>query len=200
MLTLSIDTSTARGSVALGDQQELRREIFLREADRPSTTLFDALAELEFRTEPLQRIVVGLGPGSFSGVRVGLAAAYGLAAVFQVPVWGLCSACSVAHQFPQVTRLGVFADAKRGEFYETIFAHGAWERGPSLLSATDLELEIGKVTLAVSAEKLPGLIERAWPRASDFLQVPEDSPFWKKETELEPIYLRTPVATAPSNS
>jgi tRNA threonylcarbamoyladenosine biosynthesis protein TsaB len=197
VLTLALETSTSRGSVAWGDAQGVRREVFLQEAQRPSETLFTALTELGVQREPIVRIVVGLGPGSFSGIRVAIAAAYGLAAVSSVPVWGVCSAYSVGRQFPQVTRLGVLADAKRGEFYATIFARGELVRAPFLLSAEGLEAELGKVTLAVSAEPLASVPERAWPKASDFLSLPDDSPLWVHDENLEPIYLRTAVKVSP---
>jgi hypothetical protein len=53
-------------------------------------------------------------------------------------------------------------------------------------------------TLAVSSEPLPGITKRAYPRAKDFLALPDSLQGWVKDQPLEPIYLREPVAIKPA--
>lgn len=198
MLDLAIDTSASVGSVALGNEKVVVQSIDLMGPQRHSATLFPALARLGLPRLKLRRIIVGLGPGSFSGIRVSLAAAQGIALAQSVPVIGVCSAWSVAAQYPQVTRLGVFADAKRREAFCTVFQNGEMEQSTYLLPMAELEDHISKFTLAVSAEPLPGIVTRAFPRARDFLALPEHFPGWVDGRPLEPIYLRDPVAAVPA--
>ena len=194
MLDLAFDTSCSIGSIALGNAKVVVQSIDLAGPGRHSATLFPALTRLGIPRLKLRRIIVGLGPGSFSGIRVGLAAAQGIALVQNVPVVGICSAYSVALQHKEVTRLGVFADAKRREAFCTVFCNGELERDTYLLPMSELEIHASKMTLAVSAEVLPGIATRAFPRARDLLALPESLPGWVTQQPLEPIYLRGPVA------
>ena len=194
MLDLAFDTSTSIGSIALGNAQVVVQSIDLVGPGRHSATLFPALTRLGIPRLKLRRIIVGLGPGSFSGIRVALAAAHGIALAQNVPVIGICSAYSVAWQHKEVTRLGVFADAKRREAFCTVFHNGELERETYLLPMADLEIHSSKFTLAVSAEPLAGIPTQVHPRAQDFLALPEQFPGWVRRQPLEPIYLREPVA------
>jgi tRNA threonylcarbamoyl adenosine modification protein YeaZ len=194
MLDLAIDTSASIGSIALGNDKVVVQSIEFRGPQRHSAALFPALTRLGIPRLKLRRIIVGLGPGSFSGIRVALAAAQGLALVQKVPVVGICSSYSVALQHKEVTRLGVFADAKRREAFCTVFAHGQLELDTYLLPMAEIEEHASKFTLAVSSEVLPGIATRAYPRARDLLALPDSCPGWVTEPPLEPIYLRGPVA------
>jgi tRNA threonylcarbamoyl adenosine modification protein YeaZ len=194
MLDLAFETSSSLGSVALGNDKVVVQSIEFRAPQRHSAALFPALSRLGIPRLKLRRIIVGLGPGSFSGIRVSLAAAQAIALAQNIPVVGICSAFSIAIQRPEVTRLGVFADAKRREAFCTVFALGQLEKETYLIPFTELEEHAAKFTLAVSAEPLPGIPERISPRARDLLAVPPDLAAWKTEAPLEPIYLREAVA------
>src|SRR5271155_4961446 len=198
MLDLAFDTSSSIGSIALGNDKVVVQSIEFKGPKRHSASLFPALSRLGIPRLKLRRIIVGLGPGSFSGIRVSLAAAQAIALVQNVPVIGICSAFSIAVQRPEVTRLGVFADAKRREAFCTVFAHGQLEKETYLIPFAELEEHASKFTLAVSAEPLPGISTRAYPRAQDLLTLPDEISGWVTEQPLEPIYLRGPVATQPS--
>jgi tRNA threonylcarbamoyladenosine biosynthesis protein TsaB len=195
MLDLAFDTSSSVGSIALGNEKVVVQAIEFTAPRRHSAALFPALTRLGIPRLRLRRIIVGLGPGSFSGIRVSLAAAQGIAlAQGGIPVIGICSAYSVAAQHKNVTRLGVFADAKRREAFCTAFANGELEKETYLIPFAELEEHASKFTLAVSAEPLAGIPQRAHPRARDLLALPTDLPGWVTQQPLEPIYLRTPVA------
>jgi len=197
-MILAIDTSSSHGSAALGDAAGnlLRVETFSGQGgrERHSTTLFPALEKLDLRRHPLTRIIVGLGPGSFSGIRVALAAAQGLALPGKTPIYGARSSDSLARQLPHVTRLGVFADARRGEYYCTLYAQGVLEREAFLVPRAEVEAMTSKVTLAVSADPLPLILEQCAPRAADVRTLPEFELFPPTGETLEPIYLREAVA------
>jgi tRNA threonylcarbamoyladenosine biosynthesis protein TsaB len=195
MLDLAFETSSSLGSIALGNEKVVVQSIDFKGPQRHSASLFPALVRLGIPRLKLRRIIVGIGPGSFSGIRVSLAAAQGIAlAQGGIPVVGISSAYSVALQHKEATRLGVFADAKRREAFCTAFAHGKLEKGTYLIPFTDIEEHASKFTLAVSAEPLPGIPKQVYPRARDLLALPEDLSGWVTQQPLEPIYLREPVA------
>jgi tRNA threonylcarbamoyladenosine biosynthesis protein TsaB len=194
MLDLAFETSASMGSIALGNEKVVVQSMEFTAPKRHSASLFPALVRLGIPRLTLRRIIVGIGPGSFSGIRVSLAAAQGIALVQGVPVVGISSAYSVAWQHRNVTRLGVFADAKRGEIFCTAFKQGELERETYLIPASEIEDHASQFTLAVSAEPLPGIAQRVHPRAGDLLALPETLPGWVTGQPLEPIYLRGPVA------
>ena len=194
MLDLAFDTSSSIGSIALGNDKVVVQSIEFAGPQRHSAALFPALVRLGLPRLKLRRIIVGIGPGSFSGIRVSLAAAQGIALAQGVPVIGICSAYSVAWQHKDVARLGVFADAKRREAFCTAFRNGELEKETYLLPMADLAQHASQFTLAVSAEPLSGIPTRVYPRAQDLLALPNSLSGWVTRQPLEPIYLREPVA------
>ena len=194
MLDLAFDTSSSLGSIALGNDKVVVQSIDFQGPQRHSAALFPALVRLGLPRLKLRRIIVGIGPGSFSGIRVSLAAAQGIALAQGVPVIGICSAYSVAWQHKDVAQLGVFADAKRREAFCTAFRNGELEKETYLLPMAELAEHAAKFTLAVSAEPLPGIPTRVYPRAQDLLALPDSLSGWVTRQPLEPIYLREPVA------
>jgi tRNA threonylcarbamoyladenosine biosynthesis protein TsaB len=115
MITLALDTSTTVGSIAiLQDDQLLAEETFTRDG------LFPALEKLK-HPQP-DRIIVGVGPGSFTGIRAGIAAAKGLALPRKLPVIGVSSFDALAltalpQMPPDCELICVLTDARRGELY-----------------------------------------------------------------------------------
>lgn len=129
MITLAIDTSTPHGAVALlRDEQTLAEQTFDRTA--PGQNLFDATGGLlsanRLTANDLGLLAVGLGPGSFTGIRAGLAAAKGLALPGKLPIKGAGSFDAVAltalpkmpRDCPQTCVLG---DARRDEVYVAMY-------------------------------------------------------------------------------
>ena len=95
MLTLIIDTSTERGLIALVDGQKLLFNVKLPFGYNNSKFLLPAIeAEMKSRAltlEQLSLIAVGIGPGSYTGIRIGVVAAKTLAYALKKPLVGLCS-------------------------------------------------------------------------------------------------------------
>ncbi|MGA2139466.1 MAG: tRNA (adenosine(37)-N6)-threonylcarbamoyltransferase complex dimerization subunit type 1 TsaB [Verrucomicrobiia bacterium] len=129
MITLAIDTSTPRGAVALlRDDKPLAEKSFDR--TQPKQNLFDTAAELlstsELGPRDLGLLAVGLGPGSFTGIRVGLAAAKGIALPGKLPIKGVSSfdalALTALPKMPsECPRMCVFSDARRDEIYYALY-------------------------------------------------------------------------------
>lgn len=94
MLILLIETSTERGVVAYGNSQKILFQKELPIGLNQSSSLLPYLAEL-FETfgnpPPLDLIGVGIGPGSYTGIRIGVAAAQALAYCLKIPLAGISS-------------------------------------------------------------------------------------------------------------
>lgn len=133
MLLLALDTSTEVTSVGLarvegGDIVLLGGEL----VDAPRAALSrvlpmaaSLLAGAGLSAQDLDAVVVGHGPGSFTGVRIGVASAKGLAHGLGVPLWAVGTLDAVAQGFSDddVT-LAVVGDAMRGEVYPVLFRCG----------------------------------------------------------------------------
>ncbi len=122
---LALDAATAFGSLCLVDAERGRvREVALATSAMPSESLALALAaELaaaERRVGELAGVVVGLGPGSFTGLRVALATVKGLAFASGVPVYGVSSLALIAAGAGAGLVLPVL-DARRGEVFSALY-------------------------------------------------------------------------------
>lgn len=186
MITLALDTSTARGSVALlRDAQTLTEESFVRTSARDE--LFAVIARVLAGLEP-DLIAVGLGPGSFTGIRAGIAAARGLALPGHTPLKGVSSFEALAWTaFPQMPpeaeTLCVLADARRGEVYSALY-----RRDGSVLRACRISTreEVGEgAAWVVPPEITPSAAVLGRLARARFL-----ADGGRGDERLEPIYLR----------
>ena len=213
MITLAIDTSTTRGSVALlRDAGALGEETFTRARDGDG--LFEAMATLFQRSglpvTAVELIGVGTGPGSFTGIRAGIAAARGVALPSKLPIKSVSSFDALAlTAMPQIPStaivLCVLGDARREEVYSAMYARsGETLRrcGISTLeNAQHVANGLGSVWF-VSAEDFPETT-RLFPSAvalgclahQKFLTDGQRS-----DEQIEPLYLREPAyrKSAPS--
>lgn len=140
------------------------------------------------------QILVGVGPGSFSGIRSAIASAEGLATVWHCPVLPIRSTGSLAWQFPEATLLGVFSDARRGDVFATFYASGKLERPTSVHPISELPRLLSRCTLAVTSDGLPGVGQTALPNAptlAAYLHAHGLEP----GLPLEPIHLRPALAS-----
>jgi len=129
MITLAIDTSTPRGAVALlRDDKPLAEEAFDR--SQAGQNLFDTAAKLlsenHLTVSDIGLLAVGLGPGSFTGIRAGIAAAKGLALPRKLPIKGAGSYDALAlTALPKMPRdcpqMCVLGDARRDEIYFALY-------------------------------------------------------------------------------
>lgn len=111
---LGIDLSTSRGHIAVvREDGSVAYEADFTSERSHNSMLYGPLAEaLEVAGDQLQSIVVGTGPGSYTGVRISIAAAYGVALSRGVPVRGLPSIAAL-----DGGAYAVIGDARRGKFY-----------------------------------------------------------------------------------
>ncbi|MBA2331308.1 MAG: tRNA (adenosine(37)-N6)-threonylcarbamoyltransferase complex dimerization subunit type 1 TsaB [Actinobacteria bacterium] len=190
MLILAFDTATDRATSALVADGEVLGE----RASRASTLLEDIDALLRragASASEVEALAVGIGPGSFTGTRIGLAAAQGLALALDLTVAGVSTLEALAAGAPRALAV---VDAKRREVFVA---------GPRVLLPADLAVEPG-ITLvgdgavryrelfeAAGAEVPPDDDERHLPRARFHALLATD--FGPAEL-LEPLYVREPDA------
>lgn len=154
-MLLALDTATRFASLALHDGQVLRYEATW-EAGRQHTTqlmprIVAALEELRLGPEALRAVAVALGPGSFTGLRVGLAIAKGLALARGIPLVGIPTLdILAAAQGRSRHPLLAVIQAGRGRLCAARYRwHRGWQRreGPSLTTWEDLLASITRPTL-----------------------------------------------------
>lgn len=141
MLVLAFDTATAAVSVALsewtpGGGARLRAEFGAsgrRHAEVLAPAISTVLAEAEVDRSELSAIAVGVGPGPYTGLRVGLVTARALGAVLRVPVHGVCTLDILAWESRRTEPFVVATDARRKEVYWARYdAAGERTDGPSV--------------------------------------------------------------------
>ncbi len=97
---LAVDTSGPLGSVAVGTVRGILSRVFLDRQGRHAADVIPcmgrALAEAQVGARDLAGVVVGAGPGSFTGVRVAAATAKGLVHALRVPLWAVSSLAAAA--------------------------------------------------------------------------------------------------------
>jgi tRNA threonylcarbamoyl adenosine modification protein YeaZ len=168
------------------------------------------LAEAGCRPGDLTAVVAGLGPGPFTGLRVGLVTAAAFADALGIPAYGACSLDAVAAQADlPAGRLLVATDARRREVYWAAY-DGAGTRiaGPDVDRPADLAARLAGLDLAAMCgagarlyrEALPlPLVGRAdHPDPAALAGLARDRVLAGAPTEpLTPLYLRRPDASAP---
>jgi tRNA threonylcarbamoyladenosine biosynthesis protein TsaB len=119
---LAFDTSSKRGSVSLLEGKELRAELRLNSLQTHSTLLLSSidllLKRASWTLQDLNLITVGIGPGSFTGIRIGIATALGFAHSLSIPYIGISGLDALAHQVSSLEgRIGALLDAHRSQVY-----------------------------------------------------------------------------------
>jgi tRNA threonylcarbamoyl adenosine modification protein YeaZ len=192
VLLLAFDTSTPAVTVALSDGAH--RTVVA--ANRHGELLAPLVAEVAGgRLRDLTGIVVGLGPGPFTGLRVGIVTARTMAHALGIPAYGACSLDALAEPGGAVA-----TDARRREVYWAAYrADGARAEGPAVARPDDVarvlrERGVTRVAGAgprLYAEAFAGFdLGAEYPDARRLLEAP-------RSPDLTPLYLRRPDATPP---
>lgn len=202
MKILALEFSSSQRSVAVAcDGAHIREVIETGRGNtmQPFAMIESALTDANVQRSEIERIVVGLGPGSYTGIRAGIALAQGWQLARDVQLAGVSSAEAIAAQAQADGLRGkanVIIDAQRGEFYLGIWElsdTGHHEAAPlRIVSRETVE------SLASSGETMIGPEVKRWfpsarivfPRASVLAMLSHSRPAATDGAALEPIYLR----------
>ena len=169
---LAIDTSTSRTSVAIIEADTVLFSGFLDGATAHGPSL-PALVQEALAVSEVDEVVVGMGPGPFTGLRVGIAFAQSFALARQIPVRGVCSLDAIAAQINEKDFI-VTVDARRKEVYWARYTDG---------------VRVGDPTVNFPADVSGALIHAdLYPDMQALVNLPGNI--------TEPIYLRRPDAVA----
>src|SRR3954468_24379362 len=193
MLILAFDTATDVATSALVDGDEVLAE----RRSRAQTLLEDVDALLRqggARPHDLDGLAVGVGPGSFTGVRIGLAVARGLALSLDLRGAGVSTLDAIAEGAPGAMPV---VDARRREVFATVAGEHV------VLPPAELPVEVGSMCVGSGAVRYRTVLEehgaiippdddeRHIPHARFHARLARD--FGPVET-IEPLYLRVPDA------
>jgi tRNA threonylcarbamoyl adenosine modification protein YeaZ len=170
--TLAIDTSTSRSCVAIIEDGKVLYSGFRDGATAHGPSL-PALVQEALAASDVDEVVVGMGPGPFTGLRVGIAFAQSFALARQIPVRGVCSLDAIAAQIKENDFI-ITVDARRKEVYWARYTNGVRISDPAVnfpADVTSAPIHADLFPDMVSLTNLPGNI-------------------------TEPIYLRRPDAVA----
>jgi tRNA threonylcarbamoyladenosine biosynthesis protein TsaB len=161
VLVLVIDTSSAAVTAAVADiagtpaapEVSVRAQRITRNprghGELLTPSVQQSLADAHISVGELRAVVAGLGPGPFTGLRVGLVTAAVLADTLGMPAYGLCSLDAIAHPHRDVTDLLVVTDARRHEVYWARYRRG--ERIGDLDVSRPGDIDLSGVTGVVGA-------------------------------------------------
>lgn len=222
MLILGIETATAQVGVAIGGHEGVLAQAHSARGRRHAENLTPAIdfvrRQARVDLSEISCVAVDLGPGLFTGLRVGVAAAKAIAHALQVPMIGVSSLDLLAFPVRYSTRrIVAVIDARRSELFYASYRQvpGGVQRlsDPVVGTADDLASELladreefllvgdGALRYAESFEGL-SKVELAdqglqWPSASSLVQLAHAQALreqWVKPWDLQPLYLRKPDA------
>jgi tRNA threonylcarbamoyladenosine biosynthesis protein TsaB len=153
-LLLALDTSTSTASVALFDGQRVLSEATWLAGREHSTRLLVevdvAFERIGRRSEELTGLVVAVGPGSFTGVRVALSVAKGMAAGLAIPLWGVRTLDVVAGAAgPIELPVRAVVEAGRGRYVTALYRDGQCVQSAALATLEQLATLLTERTLVI---------------------------------------------------
>jgi len=168
-ISLAIDTATSRTIVAIVDEGKVLFENFHEGATDHGKAITELVVQALKVCPVPNQVVVGMGPGPFTGLRVGITFAHSFALARHIPVIGVCSLDSIVVDKSEYT---VAIDARRKEIYWARYKDGQRVAGPAVDKPADVE----------------GFILDVYPDMAKLVALS------KSQNISEPMYLRRPDA------
>lgn len=203
MKILALDFSSPQRSVAIWNDSTVACEIVDASPGRdmkPFALIEAALAQAGLQREAIECLAVGLGPGSYTGIRVAVSLAQGWQLATGIKLLGISSVAGLAAQAAAVApaneKFSVIIDAQRGEFYLASFetVNGVARETEPLHLATRAEVE----ACQQSGHHLVGPEVTRWfpqgqmifPQAATLARLAAERSDFVPGEKLDPIYLR----------
>ncbi|AKC40115.1 universal bacterial protein YeaZ [Mycolicibacterium phlei] len=201
---LALDTATPAITAGLvrrapdGSVQALSERITMGakgHAEALTPNIGAACAEAGVAVGELDAIVVGCGPGPFTGLRVGMATAAAMGLALDIPVYPVCTLDAIGYD--TTGSVLVVTDARRREVYWAGYRDGTRIGGPAVDAPADVSVQ-GYALVAGSPDHtvlfdLP-VLDRQFPSPSRLVQVVD---WGQSPGPLTPLYLRRPDAKEP---
>ena len=168
-ISIAIDTATSRTIVAMVDDGKVLFESFHEGATDHGKAITELVAQALKVCPVPNQVVVGMGPGPFTGLRVGITFAHTFALARNIPVIGICSLDAIAIDKDQYT---VAIDARRKEIYWASYKDGLRVAGPSVNKP----------------DEVPNFIINLYPDMRKLVVLSQT------QNVTEPMYLRRPDA------
>lgn len=200
-MILGFDTATPRVTVALWhDGQVVARcddDEPMRHGELLGPGIAAVLAEAGATRRDLSAIAVGVGPGPFTGLRVGLVTARTLAWSLGIPVHGVCTLDIIAAAVSGPTEFAVASDARRKEVYFARYVDGGRVQGPLVEkpAVVGTSLPTAGQGADLYPTDFPQRLDAGFPDAGVLCRLVAEGRV--ASLPPEPLYLRRPDAVAP---
>ena len=194
-ISLAIDTSTSRTSVAVVDEGALLWHGYRDGATSHGHALPDLVSQALEIAPNIEQVVVGMGPGPFTGLRVGIAFARTFALARLIPVIGICSLDAIAALVRERDDFIIATDARRKEVYWAQYRSDVRIEGPHV----DLPSVVAALGLPIFGEgavkySVAQMDEGQFPDMLALVALSENSDLRIDE----PLYIRRPDAVPTS--
>ncbi len=199
-MILAIETSSKNCSISFGRPQHclFTKELISSEYvhnEKLHVFIQDAMTELQIQPKDLLAIAVGLGPGSYTGLRIGMSAAKGFAHPLQIPILGFDSAVMLKEEINSDLKKVVVIDARRMDAFVEV--DGTWSF--ETLTA-DFRDRLGPLPIHFigdGAEKMKEFLRTddkisfLYPSSKNLINLVQEIPIFElKQLNLEPLYLK----------
>ena len=134
-ISLAIDTATARTIVGVIQDEKVLFEEFYEGATKHGFAITELVTKALVICPKPDQVVVGMGPGPFTGLRVGITFAHSFALAREIPVIGVCSLDAIDVKQSEYT---VAIDARRKEIYWAKYKDGVRVLGPAVSKPADV--------------------------------------------------------------
>lgn len=198
-IVLAIDTATPAVTAGVVRRSPSGLEVLAERvtldarahAERLTPNVLDALTEAGLAMADLDAIVIGCGPGPFTGLRVGMATAAAYGHALDVPVFGVCSLDAIG--VDTTGEVLVVTDARRREVYWARYRDGVRVDGPAVNAPSDVPSDVAAVAGSPEHAALFDLprLTPVHPTAAGLVRAVD----WNAPPQpLVPLYLRRPDA------